>query len=408
MRTSRWLTIALLLSLVPACGFGSSDEELAPSETASRTEQTPRRGQTATVGADQANAATILSAYTGTVSFVAWSPDGTLLATAPDGYASGDVTSRLWDAGGTLIAELTSDGGGATGQSWSGDGSLLAVAGADGTVRLWNRDGTPASTVAVSGAGPSAPFSISAIAWSPTDALLATASILPRDSGTPGQANSLPARVTLWQPDGSVVRSFEIEHTFRGTVRLAWSDDGSLLAAGGNNLHVWETTGAELLTVPGGEFDFVPAMAFSPDGTYLAYIDMTGRLNVYGLDGRSPMSSAGFGGAAALAFSPDSTRIAIATETLLLVVPSDNPLSVPVGVVTNGVQGNPVWSPDGQRLAIGQARRAVQVATPDGSTLAVLAGCEGFVRRLAWSPDGASLAAGLDDGRVCLWDVATD
>ena len=398
-RSILWIVMALPC-LLPACGLGSDDTEPTEAAATSRAES-----GTPTVSTIPTPDVIILSGHTGAVPFVAWSPDGTLLATAADGFSAGDVTPRLWDAAGTLVAELVDQPVAITGLSWSADSGWLAGAGADGIVQIWNRDGTASSTITVSDDDSPAP--VAAVAWSPDGSLLATAVVRQPDPATPGPQNTLPGTVQLWESDGSELRSFEIAHTFRGSIRLAWSGDGSRLAAGGNDLHVWDTSGTELLAVAGGEFDIVPAMALSADGNLLAHIDMTGRLHVTPVEGGAPSSAPGFGGATSLAFSPDSAQLAVATETILLVVPADNPVSVPTRVVENGVQGNPAWSSDSQRLAIGQARRAVQVAAPDGSALAVLTGCDGFVTTLAWQPDGVMLAAGLNDGRVCLWDVPT-
>ena len=73
----------------------------------------------------------------GSVTGVAFSPDGKLLAVAyGDGYA------RLWDLaarqaiGGPLPAGGDS-GGSVSGVAFSPDGKLLATAGTEGTVRIW-------------------------------------------------------------------------------------------------------------------------------------------------------------------------------------------------------------------------------------------------------------------------------
>jgi WD40 repeat protein len=65
---------------------------------------------------------------------VAFSPDGTLLATA-----SHDQTARLWDAGtGRLVRKLTRHTQGVVGVVFSPDGTLLATTSRDNnTAQLW-------------------------------------------------------------------------------------------------------------------------------------------------------------------------------------------------------------------------------------------------------------------------------
>jgi WD40 repeat protein len=65
---------------------------------------------------------------------VAFSPDGTLLATA-----SHDRTARLWDpATGQHRSTLEGHTDWVSGVAFSPDGTLLATASDDGTVRLWD------------------------------------------------------------------------------------------------------------------------------------------------------------------------------------------------------------------------------------------------------------------------------
>ena len=83
---------------------------------------------------------------------LAWSPDGTLLATAMGGLGGIDKGSNtydvwLWSADGKLLGKLQGHTGGVQALAWSPDGETLASGSVDSTVRLWNKDGTLDKTI---------------------------------------------------------------------------------------------------------------------------------------------------------------------------------------------------------------------------------------------------------------------
>ena len=99
---------------------------------------------------------------------MAWSPDGTTVATACEN------TVRLWDvSSGTLKNTLDGHTDKVTHISWRcstelSPSPLLATASGDGTVRMW-RDGVCARTIVTTGC-------VNGVAWSPKGSLLAAAS----------------------------------------------------------------------------------------------------------------------------------------------------------------------------------------------------------------------------------------
>ncbi|MDT0330007.1 AAA family ATPase [Nocardiopsis lambiniae] len=75
----------------------------------------------------------VLTGHTDTVRNLAWSPDGTLVATA-----SRDGIARLWDTDGGLVRELRGHLGMVEMAAWSPGSRRLATASRDHTVRVWD------------------------------------------------------------------------------------------------------------------------------------------------------------------------------------------------------------------------------------------------------------------------------
>jgi WD40 repeat protein len=74
----------------------------------------------------------------------------------------------------------------------------------------------------------------------------------------------------------------------------------------------------------------------------------------------------------------------------------------------NGMIAALAWSPDGSRIAVAGA--APEVNVYDADTGARVAACKGHsagIYSVAFSPDGATLATGGFDGTVRLYDAAT-
>jgi len=351
---------------------------------------------------------------------IAFSPDGSRLASV-----SGDIAIQLWDGRtGVHIDTLEGHSEGVTSIVYVPDGSRIASASVDRTVRLWEgRKGTleghPRADAATSIISPSdgsspastpphkmAPLrgsnSISSL-WDDGDDIY---SIAFSPGGSRFISESKGGTVRLWNGrTGAHVANLE-GHPRRNT-SFTFSPDWSTLALRS------DCCGSRLLDGDTGNRiaileDHSGAIAFSPDGSRLA---MATTKNVVQLwEDRMSAHIATLGGHSlqvkSVIFSPNSALLASESPDVLQLWDARTGVHIAT-LKEDWVYGSIAFSPDSSRLA--ETLRST-IRLWDGGTGAhiVTLQCDSSrVVSITFSPDGSILVSKSVDDTIQLWNGHT-
>ena len=296
----------------------------------------------------------VLWGHTDGVSSVAWSPDGTRLASS-GGWE--DQTVRIWDAGSRAELRVLDLNRNPWSVVWSPDGAYVLAGGYFDRIIFWET-----------------------VNWQPM-----------RNLTPPDDINA--EKISL-KPDGTEIavsgeesgnyflvimntsngRSIHVMETSR-TTDIEWSPNGTMLATGHRNVaYIWDVSSAELLHT------------LRPQ-----------------LEGESDCS---------IAWSPTGTQLLTACNRYLEIW---NPFSGEVVREFESVTGSLFggynircadWSPDGFLLVVGREDGSISIFDAiDGKRLYHLTGHTFPVVSLDWAPDGKRLASGSDDRTVRIWQL---
>jgi WD40 repeat protein len=329
-----------------------------------------------------------LQGHTATVVSVAWSPDGSLLASS-----SYDNTMRVWDiALGRERQRLEGHTGTVQTLAWSPEGSRLVSGSYDKTVRLWDAARgreqlrMQRHTEWING-----------VAWSSDGRRVASA--------------SEDQTVRVW--DAADGRELHRLQGHAGGVRsVEWSSDGSRLVSGSydRTVRLWDAVGRRERQRLESHTGVVQSVAWSPDGNRVASAPREGEVRVWdAASGEEQQRLGNRDGFLSVAWSPDGSRVAGASYSDAVWV-----WDAMVGRELQRFEGylnafsSVAWSPDGKSLAGGSYDKTVRLwDVTSGQELRRLEGHGDAVDSVAWSPDGKTVASGARDKTVRLWDPDT-
>jgi len=283
------------------------------------------------------------AAHQGQVWAMAYSPDGTRLATS-----GSDKKVRIWD---TVSYEnlltLQAEDADLTNITFNPNGKQLATASKDGSTKIWDA---------------------------------ATGQLVFELKG-----HTKPVYGIAFRPDGKQLATGSLD----GTIKF------------------WDVaTGQELITWQNAQGP-VSQVAYSPDGMRVLYIDAYQNMRVVDMESekeiyQAPLDEPLFAlspNGKMLAFTPTGSGLIrildASSNTLLYNIPR------PSNVITWMA-----FSPDNAQFAITGLNRQVEIFdASNGEKLFTLSGHSESVNVLAFRPDGKQMASGAIDGTVKIWSL---
>ena len=357
---------------------------------------------------------TLLTGHKEEVTVVAFSPDGTKLASGSGFHFPGIL--KLWNVEtGQTIDTFQAEGGSTDSVSFSPDGKMLAWAD-----RLWDVDTGQQLDISLDNR-------LFEIVFSPDGKILAGTGISTVDRTRAGVIKFYDVETGRLINTLTATQRTKWNESSRRVSSIAFSPDGQLLASGSaddGTIKLWDVeTGRNTATFtekpePGSS---MLCVVFSPDSTKLAVgstrgiklLEVSTRQYIYTRQhidfGKLEFPASIF----SVAFSPDGTKLASASWDSVKLWEVETGQNITTLRGHTRVVSSVAFSSDGLILASDSVDGVQVWEAATGQHITTLAGPPNFVTSIAYSPDGTRITTGSADARnaehtIKLWDVETE
>ena len=361
---------------------------------------------------------TTLTGHLSGIAALTFSPDGSTLASG-----STDGTIRFWDTatGDVLSTHITGHTQWVKAGTFLKDSSTFTSVAFNGAITFWDLKTSEETSLQMAGDRDL----LLGLAFSPDGTKLANTGTKGDIFFAAGFGHSISTprsdeviRITDVSTGG------ELTETHGHGRNLAFSPDGKMVAfENGVSIHLWDTETGKTLDVshvdPTNETDaslenVINAFAFSPDGKRLASGTWGGDVHLWNSETGEALTT--FFRAVpekghhnrdtirTLAFSSDGAMLAVGSDTHIRIRLLEGERQIGFKNV-DGQTDALAFSPDSTVLAIGRNNGGIELwEITTGDQFTTLDGHTGQVETLTFSPDSKTLVSTGQDGTILVWD----